>query len=101
MRAGTFVVWQVWPEEPSIATLAKITAIADDMVHMDLLACTGKTWKQAVFKKVFVDKDGKNPDDWYIQREREIHNQREGRPHKRNRPFGSGSHGNQRNKQRR
>ena len=49
----------------------------------------------------FVDKDGKNPDDWYTQREREIHNQREGRPHKRNRPFGSGSHGNQRNKQRR
>ena len=45
----------------------------------------------------FVDRDGKDPDNWHTKREREIHNQKSGEPAaKRQRPFGSGSHGNKR-----
>ena len=43
----------------------------------------------------FVDRDGKDPELWHTKREREVHNQQADKPAaKRQRPFGTGSHGN-------
>ena len=58
MTVGTIFAFPAWPEDMNRATLARVTAIEDSTVHDDLFACTGRTWKQAVFKKVFVDDKG-------------------------------------------
>ena len=58
MTVGTIFAFPAWPEDMNRATLARVTAIEDSTVHFDLFACTGRAWKQAVFKKVFVDDKG-------------------------------------------
>ena len=58
MTIGAIFAFPAWPEDMNRATLARVTAIEDSTVHFDLFACTGRAWKQAVFKKVFVDDKG-------------------------------------------
>ena len=58
MTIGTIFAFPAWPADMNRAALARVTAIEDSTVHFDLSACAGRTWKQAVFKKVFVDDKG-------------------------------------------
>ena len=58
MTIGTIFAFPAWPEDMNRATLARVTAIEDSTVHFDLFACAGRAWKQAVFKRVFVDDKG-------------------------------------------
>jgi hypothetical protein len=52
-------LYPAWEEDAGKATLAEITKITETEVEIALWATTGRSWEAAVWKRAYVDEEGR------------------------------------------
>jgi hypothetical protein len=59
ITVGEVIMYPAWEDDTGKATLARITTITETEVEVELWATIGKSWATAVWKRAYVDGEGR------------------------------------------